>query len=170
MAALAKDRIAPHRDGLEFVFPMAANAKIYAGAIVMLSATGYAAPATAAALLVVAGVAQEQVDNTGGADGAQSVRVRKGAFKFANGDAIAQADVGELAWASDDQTVAKAAAGKSPVGIITEVESDGVWVWIPPRMPAGAANPDTATGVVANVETEVNELKAELRRQGILSS
>ena len=170
MTALAKDRIAPRRVGEDFVFPVAAASKIYAGALVMLNAAGDAVPASAASALTVAGVAEEQVDNSAGAAGDKTVKVRKGAFRFENGDAIAAADVGEMAYAGDDQTVFKAAAGRSPVGLILEVDADGVWVHIPPRLTPDAANPDTASGVVATVEAEVNELKATLRRAGIISA
>lgn len=168
MAALAKDRVTPYRELTDLGYPAAANAKIYAGALVMLSATGYAQPAASAAGLKVAGVAQGYVDNTGGADGAKIVVVRQGCFKFVNGDAIAQADVGKIAYAVDDQTVAKGASGKSPVGVIVEVEADGVWVNVRPRPAASAANADTASGVVATVETELNEVKAILREQGLM--
>jgi beta-phosphoglucomutase-like phosphatase (HAD superfamily) len=43
MVALAKDRITPQRAGLDFGVPVAANAKIYAGALVVLGAAGTAA-------------------------------------------------------------------------------------------------------------------------------
>jgi hypothetical protein len=168
MAALVKDRMTPERELRDIGYPVADNAVIYAGAIVMLSATGYARPAATGTGLTVAGVAQERVDNTNGGDGGKAVIVRQGCFKFENGDAIAQADVGKIAYAVDDQTIAKGASGKSPVGVIVQVEADGVWVNIKARRAASAVNADTASGVVATVETEVNELKAALREQGIL--
>ena len=69
MAALAKDRITPRRDAEDFVFTVAAAKKLYAGAIVMLDAAGDAVPASAASELTVAGVAEENVDNSAGAAG-----------------------------------------------------------------------------------------------------
>jgi hypothetical protein len=170
MAALAKDRITPERDLRDIGYPVGAGVKIFAGALVLINGTGFAQPATTAAALGIAGVAREFMDNTGGADGAKVVTVRQGAFRFVNGDAIAQADVGKVAYAVDDQTVSKGAAGKSPVGVIVEVEAGGVWVAIRPRPAADAANADTASGVVATVETEVNQLKATLRTAGILTT
>lgn len=170
MVALAKDRNTASREATDFVHPVAAAAKIFTGSIVMLNAAGDAVPASAASELTIAGVAQEQGDNSGGAAGDLTVKVRKGAFRFENGDAIVAADVGEMAYADDDQTVFKAAAGRSPVGLIIEVDSDGVWVHIPPRLTPDAANPDTSSGVIATVETEVNELKATLRRAGYIST
>ena len=39
MAALTKDRATPYREGIEVEFPVAANAKIFAGSLVCASAT-----------------------------------------------------------------------------------------------------------------------------------
>jgi hypothetical protein len=170
MAALAVDRIAPERDLRDTAYPVAAAAKIYVGALVFLNATGFAEPASTAAGKIVAGVSRQQVDNTSGADGAVKVTVRRAAYKFINGDAIAEADLGKLAYAVDDQTVSKGAAGKSPVGVIVEVEADGVWVAVASRPAAAAAAADTAGAVLADLETEVNKVKAAIRKAGILTA
>lgn len=111
---------------------VAANAKIYAGALVVLAA-GYAAAASAALNLVGLGRACETVDNTGGANGALEIDVERGVFRYANsaaGDAITQADIGKPAYAVDDQTVAKTDGGgaRSAVGTIYAVDAAGVWV------------------------------------------
>ena len=111
---------------------VADNVHIFKGAIVGL-AGGYAAPA-GAACTKVAGIAESEADNTqpGHAVGAKHVRVRQGTFKVANGaaaDALAIADVGNLSYAADDQTVAKTAGANLPVaGTVIGVELDGVWV------------------------------------------
>lgn len=162
MTALAKDRTTPRRDGDYYSHLVAAATKIFAGSIVMLNAAGEAVPASAASGLTVAGVAEEQVDNSGGAAGDLSVKVRRGLFRFANGDAIVDDNIGDLAYADDDQTVFKAAAGRSPCGIIVAVDADGVWVEVRPRLTPGAADADltdnTGTapdGTVADVSTVV---------------
>ena len=111
---------------------VADNVHIFRGAIVGL-AGGYAAPAGSACTKVV-GIAESEVDNTlpGHAVGAQRVRVRQGTFKVANSaaaDALAIADLGNLCYAADDQTVAKTAGQNLPVaGTVLGVEPDGVWV------------------------------------------
>jgi hypothetical protein len=111
---------------------VADNVHIFKGAIVGL-AGGYAAPAGSACTKVV-GIAESEVDNTqpGHAVGAKRVRVRQGTFKVANSaaaDALAIADVGNLCYAADDQTVAKTAGANLPVaGTVIGIDPDGVWV------------------------------------------
>jgi len=172
MGALANDRIVPERDLRDTSYPVAAGAKIFVGSLVALNAPGTncAQPASTAAGLVIAGVSRQNIDNTNGADGALNVTVRRGAFKFVNGDAIAEADVGKMAYAVDDQTVSKGAAGKSPAGTIVQVEADGVWVAIPAHVPAAAAAADTNGATLANLEIEVNKVKAALRLAGLLTA
>lgn len=133
MTALTADRNTPNREGELFSFPVATNIKIYGGSIVMLNATGYATKGAVATGQIAAGRAEDLADNTGGADGAVSVSVRAGVFKFANsaaGDLITIAEVGDNCYIVDDQTVAKTdgTATRSIAGKIVGVDSDGVWV------------------------------------------
>jgi hypothetical protein len=112
--------------------PVKASTKIWAGSLVVIDA-GYAAPATTALGKIVVGRAEQTVDNSSGSAGAKVIEVRRGTFKWnnsASGDLIAQADVGKICYAVDDQTVAKtdATGTRSPAGIIMQVESDGVLV------------------------------------------
>lgn len=171
MTALAADRRAPYRESLDHGCPAKAAAKIYSRSLVFLDASGWAAPATAAVSLFCAGVAQENVDNSAGANGDKTLRARRRGFcTIVNGDTIVQADIGKLAWAIDDQTVAKGATGRSLVGTIVEVESDGAWVDIMPTSPPAAVNADTSGLTLGNMEIEVNELKAVLRTQAIVNN
>ncbi len=131
--ALTADRNTPLMDGERISVPVAANAKIYAGGIVVANAGGYAAPGSTATGLTYLGRADEAVDNTGGANGAKSVQVRRGkAFKFANSatDAVTQAELGKTCYIEDDETVAKTdgTGTRSACGIVVGVESDGIWV------------------------------------------
>ena len=133
MTALAADRNTHMKEGELIGVPVAANAKIYAGALVVANATGYAAPGSTATTLTYLGRAEASVDNTGGADGAKTVMVRrKVAFKFANlaADLVTQADLGKTCYIVDDQTVAKTNGTntRSAAGKVLGVESDGVWV------------------------------------------
>ncbi|MDE2667547.1 MAG: hypothetical protein OXI69_15510 [Acidobacteriota bacterium] len=131
MAALKADRNTPYRDGSLVTYKVAAGAKIFAGSMVSLDG-GYAKAMVKEADKALAGRAEEFVDNTGGSAGDKMVLVRRGvAFKWANAaaaGAIKQADVGAKAYAVDDQTVTKTAAGATSVGEVLEVDSDGVWV------------------------------------------
>jgi hypothetical protein len=135
MPALTQDRNTPMKDGELIPFAVAAAAKIYAGSLVVANANGYAAPGSAAVGLTALGRAEEQVDNTAGANGAKSVNVRRGkAFKFTNhgADLVTQAEVGKTCYIVDDQTVAKTdgTATRSAAGKVLAVEADGVWVFI----------------------------------------
>jgi len=109
MAALTKDRPTSYRKGVELDFPVAAGAKIYAGSLVCANTSGYVTPAADTAGLKFLGVALEQVDNTAGANGAKSVRVRRtGVFEFA-ATSISQAMLGDPMYLVDDQTFDDAA-------------------------------------------------------------
>jgi hypothetical protein len=130
---LTKDRNTARREDDVYEYAVAANARIYAGAIVALNA-GWAQPGATAVGHVAAGRADEQADNTGGANGARTVRVRRGVFKYRNSatDPITAADIGRQCFIQDDETVARTNGGntRSPAGVIREVEVTGVWVAI----------------------------------------
>lgn len=131
--ALSADRNTAMKDGEIINVPVATNVKIYAGGLVAINASGYATPGAAATTLTYLGRAEEQVDNTGGADGDETINVRRGkAFKFKNSgtSAITQAELGKVCYIEDDQTVSKTdqAGTLSAAGVVIGVDSDGVWV------------------------------------------
>jgi len=132
MTALAADRDTPVRDGVYLEDPVAAGKIIYTGALVVLSATGYAEPGATATGLLARGRAEEQIDNSAGADGDVSVRVRRGIFRFDNDSSIDRTHITGTAYIVDDQTVAATdgTGTRSAAGEIVDVDSDGVWVWI----------------------------------------
>lgn len=130
---LSNDRNTPYMDSVLVGFPVAAGVKIFAGALVAANATGFAAPGAGAATLTYLGRAEEQIDNTGGADGAKTILVRRRlAFKWLNSaaDLITQADIGKSCYIFDDQTVAKTSGAntRSPAGKVLRIDIDGVWV------------------------------------------
>lgn len=129
MAALTQDRRTSERAGKDFYFPVATGVTIYAGSIVMLSATGFAKPATVTTGETCVGRCEEAVTNTG-ADGDVSVKVRKGVFAFEPSatNAPTLANVGDTLYAEDDQTVTTVDTGASAVGTCVDVNEDGVWV------------------------------------------
>ena len=104
MSALTRDRATPYREGIEVDYPVAANTKIFAGSLVGINAAGYAVPAADTSGFHFAGVAMEQVDNSGGSDGGESVRLRRaGVFEF-DAVSITPAMVGTDMYAKDDHT------------------------------------------------------------------
>lgn len=133
MTALSQDRNTPERSGDTREPGVAANVILFAGAMAAINASGFAVPVTAATNLKGAGRVEKRVTNTGGAAGAQRVKIRAGIFRYGNStaaDAITLADIGSDAYGVDDQTVAKTSATntRSVVGKIFDVDDQGVWV------------------------------------------
>jgi len=131
---LNADRNTPSKDGKVIAVPVAAGAKIFAGALVVANATGFAARGSTAATLIYLGRAEEFADNTNGADGDVQILVRRGqAFLWKNSgtDPVTQASLGKTAWIVDDETVSKTNAGgntQSAAGIVIGVDASGVWI------------------------------------------
>jgi hypothetical protein len=133
MTALAADRNTPRAEGDAKSLLMAASTLIYAGAIVMRNASGYATKGAVSTTLVGVGRAEQRVDNSSGAAGDQRIRVMTGVFRFGNStstDQITIADIGKPAYVVDDQTVAKTdgTAARSIAGFVHNVDDGGVWV------------------------------------------
>lgn len=136
MAALAAPRSTPLWGQLyaQRAIPVADNVKIFPGALVVINASGYCEPATAAASKIAAGTYRgtKVLDNTvtGHAAAAFDVPVDMGTFKFINkaGDLVTQALVGAACYIEDDQTVRLTGTGSSAAGKVHRVDSDGVWV------------------------------------------
>lgn len=130
MAGLTKNRTTKRRSPGEHSDPVAASVQIFSGALVVLNATHYAAPASKAAGLRVRGVAVHPSDNRTGVDGAGAIDTQTGVFKFKNLGDITRQHIGSNAYIEDDQTVAADSTGRSAAGRIDDVDSDGVWVVI----------------------------------------
>jgi hypothetical protein len=131
--SLSSDRNTPHKDGELLPFKVAAGAKIFAGALVAINATGYAVPGATAATLTYLGRADQSVDNTAGADGDLIVLVRRGKpLKWANSgaDPVLQAGINKSCYIVDDQTVAATSdtGARSAAGKVVGLDVDGVWV------------------------------------------
>jgi len=122
----------------------------------------YVQPGSTATGLFALGRFTKTVDNTSGTDGLDvngvpiSADIDTGLFRWANGDSIANGDIGKPAYVVDDQTVSKGSSGKSLAGMIVYVDSSGVWVWTSPEalalvaasLAAAAAAQTTANAAV----------------------
>ncbi len=133
MSALTQDRNTLRRDGALIEPGVAANTRIYAGALVAINAAGFAVPGSTSATLHGAGTALHAVNNTDGTDGATRVRIDKRPACFGNSasdDAITLADIGQDCFIVDDQTVARTngADTRSIAGKVFDVDANGVWV------------------------------------------
>jgi hypothetical protein len=107
-----------------------AATKIYQGALVVNDA-GHMAPGRTATGLIALGVAEDEVDNTGGANDAVKATARRGCFPFNNsaaGDAISNANIGAKCYIVDDQTVALTdnTGARSFAGLVEVVNSGGL--------------------------------------------
>lgn len=111
---------------------MAAAAVIYKGQIVVLNSSGYAVKGSATTGLVVRGVAIENRDNADGAAGDLRITSKSGCFGFKNSvsDAVTIAEIEDVVFIEDDETVCKTASGKSVCGILKSIEESKAWVQI----------------------------------------
>lgn len=139
MAALTSERDTKARGKLTpDNLPVEASTTIYAGALVCVNAAGYAVPGSTSTTLKAVGRAEETVDNSAGAQGAKTVELTIGKFKYANssaGDLIAVAERYDDCYIVDDQTVAKTdgTSTRSVAGKIADIDADGsVWVDVTP--------------------------------------
>lgn len=116
MTALAAAKKSVDRqNGEVYSFKQGAE-KIWEGALVMVNAAGYAVNATDTAGGVIAGIADETVDNSAGSVGDKSIKLRrKGIFEFVFGGTATIADVNTLVYVVDNQTVDLAAATTNDV-------------------------------------------------------
>lgn len=135
MAALTKDRMTKEQAGTVFDDPVAAATQMYAGSLACLDASGNLVPGSTATTLTARGCAQQNVDNSSGAAGDLTCRVKTGVYLFANsaaGDEITRAEVGDSCYIVDDQTVAKTdgTGTRSVAGEIINLDTAGVWVKI----------------------------------------
>jgi hypothetical protein len=131
MAALTADRKHLSKwTGRAIVGKVAASTTIYAGSLVAKDSDGYIVPAADTASLTVVGLAMGYVDNSAGADGAKTVQIETGVYKFKNGGsaAVDQATVHGLCYVADDQTVGKTTVESIVAGVVDQLDSDGVWV------------------------------------------
>lgn len=115
---------------------------LYTGALIVFNALGYLAPGATATGLIAAGRAEKTVDNSAGADGAVTGKVKPGVFRYGNSaaaDAITIAEIGDTCYIVDDQTVAKTdgTGTRSAAGKIVNVDSAGVWVAVGFNLLAG---------------------------------
>lgn len=124
MAALTdnKEVLEKHRRLIEN--PVAGSTVIFKGAIVKSNASGFLAPASPEAGAKFAGIAYEKCENSAGSAGDEDCKLlREGLFEL-SGSGFTQADVGEVVYASDDQTVSTTDGGnEQAVGKIAQVVS-----------------------------------------------
>jgi len=161
MTALAADRNTQSREATLKSYPVEAGEKIYKGALVTIDDDGYLMPGQDVANHRCVGVADENVDNTGGADGAKSCRVMSGrAFRFA-ATSITQAMLGDVMYIVDDQTFDDAAGvtNEVPCGRLIEfISTTEGWIFIPtgPLRKAGLTDSTYSANEQALIDDNLN--------------
>lgn len=103
--------------------------KLYKGAAICRNLTGFAVTGANTVGFKMLGIAQEQVDTTGLADGAVRIKYLTGIsvnFKnAAGGDAVTQARLGLPCFLHDDETVRGTPGNGVRAGIAEEINADG---------------------------------------------
>lgn len=130
--ALSEGRMTKKRDGKRFNDPVAASTTLYTGALACLNAAGNLVPGSTSTTLKARGIVLEGVVNSGSA-GDERADTEAGCFNFKNSastDEITRADIGNVAYIVDDETVAKTdgTGTRSPAGKIIDIDVNGVWV------------------------------------------
>ena len=104
---------------------VAASTTIFQGALLALDAGGSLIPAANTASLAFAGVAQDYVDNSAGADDVLSCTVQRGHAEWFAQTGLVQAQLGKNVFVTDDQTVTDAAVGTNELKVGTLLELSG---------------------------------------------
>lgn len=145
MTAQAADRknVTVAGSGRERVGLVAGTTKIFKGSIIAKNASGFLVPASDTLGLRVVGVAQEQIDNTAGADGALKIKYLTDVTVKMNNDgtsSVAQANLyAGPVYIKDDNTVQASSANGVVAGTAESIESDGtIMVFVAPEETLGA--------------------------------
>jgi hypothetical protein len=109
--------------GIGVAVPLAADAVVYKGGIYGVNAAGYLVHPSDSAV-ALPGVAVTGADNTGGAAGDKSAVLMIDGIEHLAAGGYAQADVGSVVEASDDDALDNA-TGTLPVGVLVGLAPDG---------------------------------------------
>lgn len=164
--ALIKDRNTAERNGDLLTAGVAASVKCYAGGIAVLDSSGNLKPGVTGTGLICVGRFEDAADNSAGLADAITATAKRGTFRFANSaaaDAITAAEIGDVCYIVDDETVAKTSGTntRSVAGIIADVDSVGVWVrmgfetYVSPATGLLAANNLSDLGTKATARTNL---------------
>lgn len=106
--------------------PIKGGSIIYEGAAVGSNSSGYAKPITNGDKFC--GFADEKIDNSGGGDGAKTVRIRKKGSILLDISGITLADINKSVYATDDNTFTLSATSAVYIGQISRIDSSDVVV------------------------------------------
>lgn len=124
MTALATDSNRIYELGDINQVPVKGSSVIYQGAAVGGHSSGYARPILNGDKFL--GFADERIDNSGGADGVKTVRVRKRGAILLDISGVVVGDIGKSVYATDDNTFTLSDASSVYIGQISRIDSSGV--------------------------------------------
>jgi len=136
VARLNHDRDTKRRDGRDFVFPLAAGMRVFAGSIVGLLPGGdFLAPASTfpegSEMGRFACLAAETVDNRDGVDGEASVKVERTVVGLDFDGSINPGLIGTTVFMADDCTVTSSpgyGVGSLQAGLLVDIRDGQAWV------------------------------------------
>ena len=160
MTALAADRRVDLVAGSQARYRLAkvaAGVKIFKGALIARDRLGFIRPAAEVVGWKVLGIAQEQVDNTAGLNGALEVRYLTAASVRLQNDAtspVGQLQLYAAVYVKDDQTVQASSASGLVAGVAESIELDGsIMVYVASEFSAAteeiAAQVEIVTAAIA---------------------
>lgn len=163
----------PKRDGQSTSFPVAASTKTLIGTFAALDGSNNLVNATDAAARRVVGIHNAETDNSSGSAGDLSSVVQKGLFFVANSatNALTDAYIGRVAYIEDNNTVSSSGGTNFVVaGIVEDVTTDGVWLWVGAPFNNGVAPVTVAltstNGTAAAASASLENLAAEAEKIG----
>lgn len=154
-------------------YPIAANVRIFKGALVCIDSAGRVRPGGTIASGALAGLgkASATIDNRtgsalGGAAGAAYVEVEFGAFQMINSaaaDEIGPEDIGKPCFVVDDQTVALTNNSDTrPIaGFITEIVDGHPYVWMGPHVAGMIVIAASEASQLDTAQADIDELQAD---------
>ncbi len=125
MTALTKDTNRTYELGEINEVPVKGGSLIYQGSAVGANNFGYARALQTGDLFL--GFAEDNVDNTGNADGVKNIRVRRRGSALLDIASVTLVDINKSVYATDDNTfILTAGGGAAYVGKIVRIDSAGV--------------------------------------------
>lgn len=116
--------------GKIIVVPVKAGVKINEASLIALDANGFASEAAKGKEITVIGRSEEYIDNLEGADGAESIRVKRGVFVWSNDSTspVEEKDVMKQCYILDSKTVTMNSVDNSVAGKVIGLEDGNVKV------------------------------------------
>ena len=105
--------------------PVKGGAELTEATMAAINSDGYAVEATASAGLLIAGCVQRYCDNRNGADGEQTVSVKRGTFVWENDGTIKETDILKKCYIKDDLLVVPPALEETARLILEADQIDG---------------------------------------------